>query len=248
MLHRPMPLAPDEVRVWQASVAATPRPDPAALAGEDWDRARRFRHQERRHAFLVARATLRGVLAHELGEDLSALRFGTGPHGKPVLDPVGALRFNLSHSGDIVLVAVAGDREVGVDVEKIKPHLDHDALARRFFSAHENRHLATVAPESRRDAFFAAWTCKEALLKAWGVGLSLPLDRFDVSVSPERPAQLLGVREGPGAVGAWSVHRLEPGPGYAAAVAMAGADASVTWRRWLGTRRSPPLRGGELRR
>lgn len=232
MLQEPMPVAAEEVRVWQVSVAANPHPDLGALAPEELERARRMRHPEREHAFLVGRAALRSVLAHELGEPPTAMHFSTGPHGKPFLDPARSLHFNLSHSGDVVLVAVADGREVGVDVERIKPHVDHGALARRFFSPLENRHLAAVDSASRRATFFALWTCKEALLKAWGVGLSLPLDRFDVAVDPHRPAQLLHVREGPGAHGEWSVHRLEPGSGYAGAVAVTTPVASVTWRRW----------------
>lgn len=233
MLQRAMPPAADEVHVWRASLAGGPGPDEvAALSPEETERAARFTKPEGRARFVVARATVRGVLAHELGGEAWALRFATGPHGKPLLDPPGPVRFNLSHSGDVLLVAVARYREVGVDVERIKPTIDHAALARRFFSPTENEQLCSLPPDSRPGAFFAAWTRKEALLKAWGVGLSLPLDRFDVSLLPSRPARLLGARQGPGRSGQWSVHELDVGRGYAAALAVEGALGSLTCRLW----------------
>ena len=234
MLHRAMSPAADEVQVWQTSLAASPWPDlSSVLSPEELKRAERFGNPARRSSFLVARATLRGVLAHELGTDTAALRFATGPHGKPFLEnPPTGLRFNLSHSGEIALCAVAWGREVGVDVERIKPGIGHAALARRFFSPLENEQLSSLPPALQPAAFFAAWTCKEALVKAWGVGLSLPLDSFDVSVHPHRPAKLLGVREGPGRDGQWSVHELNPGPGYAGAVAVAGRIGPLIYRSW----------------
>lgn len=235
MLQRAMALAAGEVHVWQASLSASLAPDLLeVLSVDERQRGDRIGHPRRRAAFLVARATLRGVLAHESGADAATLRFAVAPHGKPVLDPPQALRFNLSHSGEIVLCAVAWDRDVGVDVEKIKLDIDHVSLARRFFSTLENEQLASLPPALRHAAFFAAWTRKEALAKAWGVGLSLPLDRFDVAVHPRRPAELLGVREGPGCEGRWSVHELDPGPGYAGALAVEGPLGPLVCRRWAG--------------
>lgn len=234
MLQRAMPPAADEVHVWQASLAASPPPNLSNVFSlEELERADRFGNPARRSAFLVARATLRGVLAQELGTDTGALRFATGPHGKPFLEnPPTGLRFNLSHSGEIVVCAVAWEREVGIDVERIKPDIDHAALARRFFSPLENEQLSSLPPAWQPAAFFAAWTRKEALVKAWGVGLSLPLHRFDVSVHPRRPAQLVSVREGPGQDGQWSLHELDPGPGYAGALAVEGGSGRLICRRW----------------
>ena len=234
MLHRAMPPAADVVHVWQASLSTSPPTDlSGVLSPEELERADRFGNPASRSAFLVARSTLRGVLAHELGTDAAALRFATGPHGKPFLqDPLTALRFNLSHSGDVVVCAVAWEREVGVDVERFKPDIHHAALARRFFSPLENEQLFSLPPALRPAAFFAAWTRKEALVKAWGVGLSLPLDSFDVSVHPHHPADLLGVREGPGRGGWWSLRELDPGAGYAGAVAVEGRVGPLICRSW----------------
>ncbi|HWH34646.1 MAG TPA: 4'-phosphopantetheinyl transferase superfamily protein [Acidimicrobiales bacterium] len=228
--------AAHDVAVWQAGLDQPLDPGLlGALAPEERARAARFAHPGRRQAYQLARALLRHVLAGELGTRPDDLRFELGPHGKPELRPAADIHFNLSHSGKVVVLAVSR-RVVGVDVEQLRPGLDHHALAERFFSLRERRQLARVAPPARRAAFFATWTRKEAVLKAWGVGLSLPLDSFDVSVPGSGPPAVLAVRRGPGAGGRWSLHDLDAGPGYAGAVAVAGPPGALHWRPWP----SPP--------
>lgn len=237
ILQRAMYSGADEVHLSQASVAdETPgrRSLLAALAPDEVRRADSFRSPRRRNAFLVGRAMLRTTLARTVGGDPRALRLAVGPHGKPFLQDEQDLRFNLSHSGDVVLCAIGCGREVGVDVERLKVDVDHRTLARRFFSSQENEQLASLPRHLQRAAFFAGWTRKEALVKAWGLGLSLPLDRFDVSMVPDRPPQLLAVRE-PGYDVGWSLHDLITGQGYTGALAVEGSATVLPVQRWQGS-------------
>ena len=149
--------------------------------------------------------------------------------GKPFLPPEHSdqdLRFNVSHSGGVALIAIAQGREVGVDIEAIRSGADHLAISERFFSERERSALRTLSSTRQRDAFFACWTRKEAYIKARGKGLSIPLDQFDVSLEPDAPARLLASRDDPAQEARWSMVALDPGPGFAAALVVEGHD----WR------------------
>jgi 4'-phosphopantetheinyl transferase len=136
----------------------------------------------------------------------------------------------VSHSGSLALYAVTRGRLVGIDVEEIRPIPDADQVAERFFSPAEQVALRAMPDERRLDAFYACWTRKEALVKALGDGLSVPLEAFDVSVEPEGPSHLLGYRIESGASTPWSLHTLDPGAGFVANLCVEGRD----WRlsRW----------------
>jgi 4'-phosphopantetheinyl transferase len=188
----------------------------AVLAPDERARADRFRAEHDRRRFVLRRAALREILGRRLGVAASELRFAHGPHGKPALPGV---TFNLSHSGDVGVCAVADAREVGVDVERIRTDLDVQPLAERFFTAAERAALRE-APSS---AFFALWTLKEAVLKAWGTGLSVPPESVDVSgaLAGEAPVN-----------GRWTVRALAGRDGVAAGLALEGAALDAGWRAW----------------
>jgi 4'-phosphopantetheinyl transferase len=132
------------------------------------------------------------------------------------------LEFNLSHSADLALVAVAWERPVGVDLEQWKREMDHLALAERFFSPAERASLRALS--ERRDdlvhGFFSAWSRKEAYLKARGEGVTRGLHHFDVSLSPEEPARLLADRLD-SAIDHWHMRSIVPEPGFSAAIVAA---------------------------
>jgi 4'-phosphopantetheinyl transferase len=130
-----------------------------------------------------------------------------------------SLRFNMSHSGDIAVYALSSRREVGVDVEEIRPLADADTIAERFFSRREHAEYRALPPGDRPLGFFQCWTRKEAFIKALGEGLSHPLDSFDVSLAPGLPAKLLYVRPGPGIKPSWRLQSFSPAPGFVAAIA-----------------------------
>ena len=218
----------EQVHVWRAFLdlpAWQAQKLWALLSENERQRARRFRFQTDRERYAAAHGWLRIVLGRYLDVEASQVRFRNSSLGKPFLDSESGdtmLRFNLSHSRDLALYAVTWGREVGIDLEYMHPDLADESIARRFFSPEEVRALAALPAGERKDAFFACWTRKEAYIKARGQGLSLPLDRFDVSLTPGAPARLLGTEGDPQEACRWSLRALEAAPGYAAALAVEG--------------------------
>lgn len=199
------------------------------LSADESERAARFHFDRDRDRFTAARALLRAVLARYLRAEPASLRFAYGPRGKPSLaadasdDIAAAPRFNLAHSHELALLAVARGREVGVDLEHVRADFATAEVAERFFSAREAAALrALPAGRPRVEAFYRCWTRKEAFIKATGEGLAFPLSAFTVSLAPEEPAALLDCDTDAQATQRWTLVNLEPGAGYLAAAAVAG--------------------------
>lgn len=225
-------LEDDEVHVWRVSLsqtAARVRALLELLSTDERHRAERFHFTKDREHFIVARGMLRTILARYARAHPSELRFNYNEYGKPSLvedSRSNGLRFNLSHSHELALCAVALRREVGVDIEHMRAELTGEQIAERFFSAPEVSSLRAVADTLRTQAFFNCWTRKESYIKARSEGLSYPLDKFSVSLIPGEPAALLNVADSPQELTRWSLTELWPGEGYAAAVTVEGQD----WR------------------
>jgi 4'-phosphopantetheinyl transferase len=181
------------------------------LSPDEHRRAARFRFDRDHRRFVVARGHLRLLLGRYLACEPSEIVFRYGAHGKPELP---GLQFNLSHAGEVALYAFAQTRTVGIDVEVVRALDDADRLVDRFFSAHEVSAYRALSAETRRRAFTACWTRKEAFIKALGEGLTHPLDAFDVTVHPDEPPTLLDVRGGDPA--RWDMRALPVGDEYAA--------------------------------
>lgn len=195
------------------------------LSSDERDRAVRFRSRELRDDWTVAHGALRHILAGYTGADPRTLVFHLGPKGKPELEPSSTdITFNLSHTNGLALLAVARKRRVGIDAEAVRQEVDIEALSRRFFAQQEADGILELPKEKRTAAFFACWTRKESFIKALGVGLSLPLDHFQVSVRADEPARLVSVNwDEPGQ---WSL--LDVGePGVAATLAVEGTTPEV---------------------
>ncbi len=204
----------------------------ATLSADEIARAERFVRQRDSEHFIAARGALRSVLAGYLGVRPDEVAFGYGERGKPTLAEQFAdreIRFNLSHSHGLALLAVTRGREVGIDVEFIERKLEHEQIATRFFSASECEELLALPPAQRSEGFFRCWTRKEAYIKALGEGLSHPLADFDVTLTPGVPARLLGTRRDPAAVARWEMLDLTPRPGYAGALVLAMEAEPPAW-------------------
>lgn len=230
---RPGPAVPlihtSDVHVWRISLDV-PVPQPIALmvSEDERHRAARFRLERDQRRFIIARAALRMILARYLFVDPAELKFQTNAFGKPfLLDHGSSLRFNLSHSNELALLAIAAGREVGIDIEFMRADVATDEVAQNFFSQLEVRQLRSIDPRFRRIAFFNCWTRKEAYIKARGRGLFLPLDQFDVSIGLDEPPSLLANRLEPAEPSRWSFRQLFPATGYAATLAAEGTLRAV---------------------
>jgi 4'-phosphopantetheinyl transferase len=197
------------------------RASTALLSDAERQRARRLVRDRDRHRFIAARARLRQLLAARLGVRPTAVALTHDARGKPALSPGEggrSVRFNMSRSGDLAVYVFSSGREVGIDVEAIRPIPDADGIVARFFAPPERDAYRTLSPRDRPLGFFNCWTRKEAFIKALGDGLSYPLDRFAVSLAPDVPARILHVADVPGASCGWSVESFAPAPGFVAAV------------------------------
>jgi 4'-phosphopantetheinyl transferase len=231
-------LAPDLIHVVHVRLDSRAEGGIEILDDTERDRASRFISERDRRRFVVAHQWVRILLGRCLARSPESLRFVRGPRGKPALLGAGIdVKFNLSHTAERALLAIALGREVGVDIERER-EVDVSELAGRVFAPSEAAALRMLCPAERISAFFRCWTRKEAFIKALGDGLAFPLDGFDVSISNDRAYQLLlginGVRELPLP---WRVVSLLSEPGYAAALATTAGD----WRilRWEASPSTP---------
>lgn len=195
----------------------------ATLSPEERERAARFHFPLHRQHFIACRGMLREILSGYLEMAPAEVRFSYNSYGKPATEG-STVRFNVSHSGGWALFAVTEAREVGIDIERIDPRAAQDQIPERFFSPWEVAQLRSLPATQQTDAFFRCWTRKEAYIKARGLGLSLPLNSFDVTLAPGEPAALL--RGG----GNYALEELPAPPGFAAAVAAEGSDWAVALR------------------
>jgi 4'-phosphopantetheinyl transferase len=230
-------LPEDEVHVWRISLdmpASGVAELRQILSPNERERADRFHFELDRKRFVTGRGLLRTLLGHISGLPADQLQFEYDEFGKPnlVAGQGLPLQFNLSHSGELVLIAIAAGRALGIDVEKIRTDFAADELAAHFFSVNERKILVSLAGQMQYEAFFACWTRKEAYLKARGVGLSLPLNQFDVSFLPDEEPRLLETRHDPADASRWILRALEPGRNYAAALAVAGSDWKLKCWDW----------------
>jgi 4'-phosphopantetheinyl transferase len=236
---RPLTLTETQVHVWFGTLDM----EPVELLGLDstlspneWARASRFHSCTDRRRFVATRAILRQILSRYLGREERELHFGCGPYGKPFLRSDSRqpeLRFNLAHSHGMVLYGITRNRQIGVDLERIDHSFADQRIAERFFSRRECSALRALPASHQIAAFFDCWTRKEAYVKAIGVGFHMPLDSFDVSLSPDQPPAFLnGTRED------WSIHAPKLVPGYSAAIVVQGTDCDLRIRKWKPTPRS----------
>ena len=227
-------LGADDVHVWriELDVPSDARAElERHLSIEERERARRYVLRRDAERFITGHGMLRTILSAYLDTAPSAIRFQAGEYGKPRVQRERAddgLSFNFTHSDAIALCAVTRGRSVGVDVERIRPMPDMEQITQRFFSAYECAALRAVPAELREEAFYACWSRKEAYIKGRGLGLSLALDSFDVSVAPGEAAELIARRGEAKTVNEWELHELRPALGYTGALAVEGVSAKIT--------------------
>lgn len=226
----------DEAHVWRLSTAV----DAASierlqvdLSDDERRRVDRFHFEPDRRRAIVARASLRRLLGRCLNVAPNALVFENGPRGKPALGESQrrGLSFNLAHSHEMVLLAVAWGQEVGVDVEFVRPMVDAGAIVRSHFTPAEARMLETSA-EGSESAFFRLWTRKEAIMKGVGSGLAMPLNQFDASSQAPADGEWLAVTVSSHAPSSWVLRDLPSAENYRAALALERTPSAL--RLWSG--------------
>lgn len=228
---------PGEIHLWQWTLdvsAAELDFCRSVLNREELQRADRFFREIHRSRFAVGRGCLRMLLARYLNTDPDAIEFNYNDQGKPSVhfgSREGSCAFNLSHSGDRALFAIAGFPTVGVDIEACRESRDLIPIARRFFSVAEQAELLALPEEYHQAAFYQCWSSKEALLKAWGTGLTTPLDKFSVRVAPGAVG-LQAIELSPWSADSWSLQAIDVPEGYAATLAVPGTPTQIHYRFW----------------
>lgn len=213
-------LLPDEVHVWRFHLDRTQLELEyltATLSSDELTRANRFYFPEHRQHFIAGRGILRQILGGYLGIAPERVKFDYEPRGKPVLAEDlqhSCLLFNLSHSQNLALCAVNYTRQIGVDLEFVRPMSDVEVLAQRFFLSREYDLMRSLPEDQKQKTFFRYWTCKEAYLKATGDGIS-QLEQIEIALTPTEPARLVKLPT-------WSLVELVPDNNYVAALAVAG--------------------------
>ncbi len=185
------------------------------LANDELVRADRFINERHRRRFIVGRAMLRAALAAEIGTAAEKIQFEYGTNGKPFLEGKPA-NFNLSHSDHLALLGIATDHEVGVDIERIDAKVEIEAIASRFFTMAECASILSADAALRPELFFRLWCCKEACLKATGIGLTGGLNRWSIIWTSDKEGQVADAEQR--LVVGWRVHMLPAPPGFAAAI------------------------------
>ena len=220
--------APNSVDIWTVPTRTT---EPVveemkqSLSCDERERALRFYAEEHQHSFIIGRGILRAVLASYISARPEDLIFNYGPKGKPYLENHADVHFNLGHSADRAVYAVAGN-ELGVDIELIKQVKDWQKISERFFSLRESDELRRLDPNRQMAGLFACWTRKEAYIKATGKGLAAGLNKFSISADPSHSEGAVDIDEG-GQSSHWYFKDLRVGDQYAGAVVTQFAKCQI---------------------
>jgi 4'-phosphopantetheinyl transferase len=226
--------------IWRIDLTHCEQPLPdweAILDADEQTRAKRYLSAEHRRRFVIAHVAQRMILSQYYQQEAVELKFSYANHGKPsiVQATTGPTwQFNLTHSGELALLAVTTASAVGIDVEAIRPRESMGDLARRYFAAEEVACWSALPTELQEQAFYLTWTRKEAYVKALGMGLTLPLDQFVVTVDPRQPARLVSTQHNPLSVQQWQLCNLADFNDYAAAAVIPSGKYELSHRIWDG--------------
>jgi 4'-phosphopantetheinyl transferase len=185
--------------------------------------------------FIQAHGVVRQILCSYLDADAATLIFARTHHGKPYLIPRANgphLEFSVSRSGDCCMLAVQLDHSIGIDIEKVRDLPQAIDIVQSYFTPAESKALSALRGPAQRDAFFALWTHKEATVKGLGISLAAHLGRIEFDFDPIGDLRLVAWDGDQSVAQKWSVVRLDPAPGYVAAVASAHPIRCLTLHNW----------------
>lgn len=198
------------------------------LSQAEKNRSSLFKREEDRERYVISRGLLRIILGRYLVRDPKILEFVTEGNGKPKIASAVAdtgIQFNISHSGNLVLLGLTNGLPIGVDVEKERDDLDVERLAERIFTPHEYAEILRHAGRERYRAFFRYWTIKEAYAKGLGVGVSHAFRRFGItSVTGDNGNKWAAEDD---LERAWTLFDIPAPAGYLAAAAVKDGQATL---------------------
>ena len=228
-------LSEDEAHIWRADLDLNECFQSSflkLLSPDEKNRAQKFRFAKNSQNFIVARGILRLLIGKYLEINPAEVSFQYSEFGKPSIANNNSLQFNISHSQNIALFAFTKKFNIGVDVEFVNPKIEVQDIATRFFSTNEIKNLLALPEKQQTLGFFYCWTRKEAFIKAVGEGLSFPLDKFEVSLEPNKPAKLLATNWQPKDVAKWSIYSLSPEPNFVGSLVIEGLVEKVKCWSW----------------
>lgn len=231
-------LALKETHVWCAPVDMeinAYRDIAASLSAQELQRASTLGSAQIKHRFMTSRALLRNILSRYLHLSAERISIAYSPSGKPRLDSQhreSDIMFSIAHSGDLTLIAITTNSEIGIDIERIRTMEMSGIIASQFFSKDERLELQNSPPRERLEGFFNCWTRKEAYLKAIGGNKIIEPNSIDVSIAAEAPARILKIAGDGFEASQWSIRSLLPAPGYVAAVAVRCKGAKLSCLQW----------------
>ncbi len=216
----------DAILVWMAHVSAARESLPflePCLDSHDLERAARFRMPEDRARFVLGRGLLRNFLGRYFQQTPESIELAYTARGRPILPQEETVQFSISHTHDLVAVALTAQAKVGIDLEHRHAAVDPDELAARIFSEKDLQAFQALAPHERLTAFLRAWTGKEAYLKARGEGIAEGLPEVSVSFRPEEAPFLADTRD-ESAARTWRLHPLPVPADYIGSLACEDAN------------------------
>jgi len=227
-------LLDDEVHVWRASLNCSWGSLNrlwATLSGDEQARASEYVFAEDRDHYVAARGILRTILGRYLQRPAAAIVFDYGSAGKPRIRldaSESPLFFNLSHSHGIAVFGFSKRREIGIDVELVRPDIVETQLVEEVLTSVEILDWLAMQPSEQVEAFFTAWTRKEAYAKALGVGLGMQFNALTMPIVPKETVELASADHG-----FWTLRKIVPAKGYTGAVAAQGKDWYLVLSNWL---------------
>jgi 4'-phosphopantetheinyl transferase len=228
-------LGEEEVHIWRADLEVDESLQSSflkLLSPDEKNRSGKFRFVKDRRNFIAARGILRILLGKYLEINPIEISFQYSRFGKPGIANNDSLRFNISHSQNMALFAFTKKFAIGIDVEFVNPDIEAKDIATNFFSTNEILNLLALPAEQQTLGFFNCWTRKEAFIKAVGEGLSFPLDKFEVSLEPGKPAKLLATHWEPAAVSKWSIYSMSPRANFVGCLAIEGLVGHIKCWNW----------------
>jgi len=225
-------LGQDEIHVWKLPLRRTDEQFidfENSLCQDERQRADAFLFPHLRQRFVARRGLQRLILGQYCGVRAKDIKFVYDDHGKPQVSPdhnLINLHFSISHSEDLALLACSRHKPVGIDIENIRAVEDRDDIVSRFFSDIEKQAWQSIKPAERTQAFFKAWTRKEAFVKALGVGLGLDLNQFSVSFE-DQDTRLLSWSEESEKKENWMLYLVNPDQNFSAALASSNKNGKI---------------------